>query len=50
MFELHLTILSLNLAHYPDWSVTLVGRDSLPPLGWRFLRYLASGNLSDERQ
>ena len=37
MFELHSTILTLSLAHYPDWSVTLAGRDSLPPLGWHFL-------------
>ena len=37
MFELHLTILALNLAHYPGWSVILAGRDTLPPLGWHFL-------------
>ena len=34
MFELYSMILVLNLAHYPGWSVTLAGSDSLLPIGW----------------
>ena len=37
MFELHLTILALNQAHYPGWSVIQTGRDCLPLLGWHFV-------------
>ena len=39
MFELHSTILVLNLARYPGWSVTLAGRDGFRPLGWHFLNF-----------
>ena len=51
MFELHPTILVLNLAHYPGWCVNLAGRDGLPPLP-KYYRYhcLAARKLSIEHQ
>ena len=55
MFELHQTILALNLAQYPSWLVTLAGSDGLSLLDWRFLNnyyqyyHLAAGKLFLER-